>query len=545
MDEKNKITNHLLRRFKELESQRQSYENTWDLITDYVLPHRGDFRSKKSPGQLRTRQLYDTTAVQANEFLAATLHGGLTNSLNRWFELKTKNPQVNANEDIKQFFETTTNIMYDIFNSPITNFQSQNHELFLDLVAYGTACMYVDDIKGTGIRFKAVHLSELYIAEDKVGHIDTVFRKFKFSARQAAQFWGANKLSKQMVKALEKNPDQKFEILHCVKPNEDYDKFSLKNTKLKYASFYVDLRGKHIIDRSGYHEMPYLIPRWAKVVGETYGRSPAWSAMADIKMLNVMSKTILIATEKQVEPPLLMSDDGVMMPLQTKPGGINFGGIDIDGRPRIQPLQINGRLDAGLKILDDRAKAVKNAYFIDPLFFNQIKSGVSATEISQRQEEKLRLIGSQLGRIQAEYLGPLIQRVYGILSRNEAIPALSDEAAKIVESSGFDIEYTAPLVKTQKSQDPIAFQRVLQSFAPLMNAKPDILDNVNTDRAFRQVAEILGVPLNMLNSSQEVEDIRKARAEQIAQQQQAQMLSEGADKLAQLKKAGVLDEPSK
>lgn len=529
----------LVKRLTELEGQRYPYEDTWDDITEFVLPHRGDFTTKRSPGTLRNRRLFDTTAIQANEFLASTLHGGLTTSSTKWFDVRSKNPAINAVEPAKQFMEAATNRLYEVFNNPGSNFQSQNHELFLDLVAYGTACMYIDDIGGQSIRFKAIHLSEIFIAEDRMGNIDTVFRKFKFTARQAAQFWRMEKLSPELQRAAKESPDKKFDFVHCVKPSEDFDS-NKEFRQFPYSSYYIELGSKHLIDKRGYFEMPYLVPRWAKLVGEVYGRSPAWSALADIRMLNVMSKVILVAAEKQIDPPLLMADDGVMLPLQTKPGGINMGGLDLDGRPRIQTLRQEGRLDVGFNILEQRMKAVRNAYHVDSLLFREGPQ-MTATEVLQRQEEKLRLIGPQVGRIQSEYLNPLIKRVYGILQRNGQLPEIPDEVSDIVEAGGLDIEYSSPLFRTQRSQEPVAFQRLMQEFLPLVQAKPEILDLINADRSFRRSAEIFGVPMEMLNSTEETDAIRQQRAEA---QQQAQMMQQAdamMETAANAKQSGLLD----
>ena len=196
---------------------------------------------------------------------------------------------------------------------------------------------------------------------------------------------------------------------------------------------------------------------------------------------------------------------------------------------------------SGRKELENRAKAIRNAYFIDPLLLREGPQ-MTATEVLQRQEEKLRLIGPQIGRIQTEYLNPLIQRLYGILQRNGALPELSDELADVIESGGLEIEYTAPLARTQRGNEPIALQRVIESFLPLVQLDPGIMDNLNNDRSFRQVAEILGVPLNMLNTIQEREQIREQRAQAQQAQAQAAMMAQAADSVANLTKAGVFDE---
>ena len=531
----------ILKRFERLKTQRQVYEGVWDEITEFVMPYRGDFGIRRSPGQRRDRRLFDTTAVQSNEFLASTLHGGLTNPSVEWFNLKSKDPVVNEIEPIKQFLEISTNLIFDILNSPRSNFQSQNHELFLDLVSYGTACMFIEEIPGEGITFKAVHLSEIYLAEDKRGHVDTVFRKFRFTARQAAQFWGPENLPTRMREALKERPDKRFDIIHCVRPNEGFEKDSRQSIKLPFVSYYVAVEDKVIIEVGGFHEMPYVVPRWSKVVGELYGNSPAWSAMADIRLINVISRTLLVATEKAVEPPLLMADDGVMLPLRTMPGGINFGGLDINGQARIQPLPGPGRIDIGERMLESRAKAIRNAYFIDPLLLREGPQ-MTATEVLQRQEEKLRLIGPQIGRIQTEYLNLLIERLYGILQRNGSLPELDDEIAALIESGGLEVEYTAPLARTQRGAEPIALQRTMELLTPLAQIDPTILDNFNPDRIARNMSEILGLPLSNLNTISEREEVRQARAQQQQQQQQMELLNEGAQRVAELTKAGVFDE---
>ena len=537
------IVPEILGQFRKLEDQRMNWQNTWDIITEYVLPHRGDFNIKLAQGVTRNRRLFDTTAVQANEFLASTLNGGLTNPSVKWFNLNSRNEELNRIEPVKHYLESATADIFRVINSPASNFQSQNHELFMDLVAYGTACMYVDDVPGEGIRFKAIHLSEVFIAEDKNGHVDTVFRKFKLTAKQAEQTWGREKLPQKILESLVKNPENRFEFIHCVKPNPDYDPEALNYKKRKFTSYHISLEARHVVDENGYFEMPYLVPRWSKLVGEIYGRSPAWSALADIRMINVVSKTLIIAAEKQVDPPLLMADDGVMMPLRTMPGGINYGGLDMNGRARIQPLQTGGNFNIGMEMLEQRAKAIRNAYFIDPLLNSPIKSNVTREEILQRQEEKLRLIGPQIGRIQAEYLSLLIERIYNILARNGVLQPLPDEIADLVEGNGIEVEYTSPLARTFKSNEPIALQRVMQSFLPLAQTQPEILDNVNFDRSFRQVSDILGVPLSMLNTIEERTAIRQARAQAQQQQQDMAMASEMASKAAELKKSGILDEP--
>ena len=52
------------------------------------------------------------------------------------------------------------------------------------------------------------------------------------------------------------------------------------------------------------------------------------TVLPDIKMLNQMSKTIIRAAEKVVDPPIIIADDGVTLPVNQKAGGHTFARIE-------------------------------------------------------------------------------------------------------------------------------------------------------------------------------------------------------------------------
>lgn len=524
------LVKDLISRYESLSGDRQTYEKTWDLISQYVVPTRGEFlnEGRKDGNNRQNRRLFDSTATQANEMLASTLHGGLTNPSTKWFSLKAVDNELNNSEAVKRFFEDAVLKMMRVFNSPHSNFASQNHELFMDLVAYGTGAMFVEEDPEQGIKFIARHLSEIYVAEDKNGRIDTVFRKFKLTARQAVQMWGED-LDAKFREHAEKKPEEKFEYLHVIMPRKEVRKGSKKVRNLPIASYFIDLKNNKLIREGGYNEMPWSIPRWSKLVGEVYGRSPAWSALPDIRMINVMSETMIKADQKQADPPMLMADDGVLLPLRLQPGGINYGGMDPNGRPRLAPLQTGARLNVGYESMEQRRKTIRDAFFVDQLIFREGPQ-MTATEVLQRQEEKLRLIGPQLGRIQTEYLSPVIDRVFSILLRNGELGEVPEELL----GADTTIEYLSPLAKLQESQDALAVMKTLQQLSPLAQVDPTIMDNFNMDVLTRHLAEVNGVPLKILKLPEQVDQERQVREQQMQQVQQLQQIQQ----LAEVAKTG-------
>ena len=394
--------------------------------------------------------------------------------------------------------------------------------------------MYVDMVDDV-VRFNTRHLSEIFILENSFGQVDTVFRKFSFTARQAAQEWGVEKLHEKMAKSLKENPDTKYEFLHVVMPRKDAIKGGKIAQNLPYASYHIDIENQHLIAEGGYHEMPYLIPRFEKLVGEVYGRSPAWNAMPDIKMLNAMSKANIKAAQKSVDPSLLLADDGVMLPLRTTPGSIIYGGLAVDGKPKIAPLQTNIQLNIGLEMENQRREAIQKAFFIDQLNIPN-NDRMTATEIQAREQARFRLLGPTIGRLESEYLNPLIDRVFGLMLRANLLPPVPQELA----GQNVTVEYLSPLVKQQKAADSKAFIQTFSTAAQLLQIDPNVLDVFDLDKAIKGIAEDSGVPAKWLRSEEDLAQL-KAQKEQAQQQaQEMQMAQQMAQTEAELTKAGVL-----
>lgn len=536
MNIQDRNVDHIFKRFADLEGGRTTYNNMWDTITEFVIPHRGDFLAKRAPGSRKDRRLFDSTAIRANEYLAATLKEGIMPIHDIWGKIESMSPELNATDQFAELFDRKNRIIYNQFSNPKTNFHSQNHEVFLDLCAYGTACMYVDDDKGKRLRFKTVHLSEIFIAEDKNGLVDTVFRKFQLTPRQAAQEWGFENLSSDLQALSKQSPDDLVDFLHCVKPNDDYDGTKKGATNLPFSSYYCEFTSRHVLETGGYHEMPYMIPRWFKFVGEIYGRSPAWGAMPDIMMINNLKSILIRASQKAADPVYLVADDGVVLPLDTRPGGVNFVSRGPTGQlDNVTTLPNDGKFDVTYKLLETVQVDIRNAFYIDPLAMRDTDR-MTATEVNERRDEQLRFIGPQVGRIQTEYIGPLLQRVYGLLERQGKFPKMDPEMEKILNKVGLDIAYSAPLFNTERRQEPMAFQRTIQAIAPLLQLNPQLMNVFDQETVAREIAMVYGTPASYIKDVEVYENEKAAAEQQQAQLQQAAVEQQQAQTVAALQK---------
>jgi hypothetical protein len=257
-----------------------------------------------------------------------------------------------------------------------------------------------------------------------------------------------------------------------------------------------------------------------------------------------MRETTLKVAQKTAEPPILVADDGVVMPIRLIPGGITYGGIDpVSGRPRIQPFQTGANFNVSLEMIASTQKAIRDIFYVDQLIFRD-GPAATATEIMQRQEEQLRLLGPQLGRAQSEFQTRLIDRVFMIKLRNNQLGEVPEELA----GQDIKIEFSNPLQRLQKQEQITGISRTIQSVLPFLEQDPTLLDTFDKDAMIRYIADVNGVPIDLIRSREEVQQERQQQQEMMQAQQQAMMMQQmaaaGKDAGAAINSLGGLGGPA-
>tara|TARA_R110001583_G_scaffold10107_1_gene47165 strand:+ start:2267 stop:3940 length:1674 start_codon:yes stop_codon:yes gene_type:complete len=530
--------NYIKKRMNQMEGSRGTWEDHWQEILDYVMPRKADITFKRTKGEKRAEILFDSTAITASNLLAASLQGTLTSPSLQWFNIKLKEEQLNQDRGVQLWLEDCSKRMYEVFNE--TNFNSEVHEMYLDLVTIGTGALFVEEgNKGfveSKIHFNTMHIAEYYIQENVQGYVDTLYRRYKLSARQAVQEFGEDNLGEKVLQAAKEKPDKMFNFIHAVEPLEDYERAMGKsNTKLPFHSCHVCEEDKMLVRGGGYNEFPYLVPRWTKATGEIFGRSPSYNALPDIKTLNKAVEIGLKAWAKAIDPPLLVQDDGVIGRVRMTPGGITV----VRNDAAIKPLQIGSNWQITDMKENQLRTAIRQAYYSDQL---QLQDGpqMTATEVQVRYELMQRLLGPTLGRFQSEFLNPLIERVFNIMFRANALLPVPE----IAEGQSLQVEFIGPLARSQRMEEAVAVERLYQLGMQLAQADPNILDLFDNDTAIRLRAELLGVPKTVLRGPAEVEQMRRQRAEAQQQQQQMMMAQQQAEvDASQAKTVTQLNQP--
>lgn len=514
----------LCKRYDHLKGNRGTWESHWQEVAEYIFPRRSDFNVERAEGDKRMTRVFDSTGVQALELLAAGLHGMATNPASRWFSLKTDDDELNENDAIREWLSSVEDIIFSKLHSPRSSITTHLHELYLDYAAFGTAVIFIGTSKDENLLFQTRFLGECVIDENAEGVVDTVIRCFKMTVRQMVQKWGDDVSADVKKLHADAKWDEKIDIVHAVYPREELDPHKETPDNMPFASVYLEKKAKHELQSGGFEEFPYAVPRWYKVAGEKYGRSPAMTALPDVKMLQEMTKTTLKAAQKIVDPPLMVPDEGQMGPVRTVPGGLNFYR---DHERLIFPLQTGANIPISLEMMQDLRNRILSTFFVDQLQMTG-DADMTATEVMQRTEERMRLLGPILGRMEAELLGPIISRVFGILVRSGELPEQPEE----LDGVEWRVEYVSPIALAQRGQKVERAVYMLTIAGQMAAFDPNIMSRFDSEGFLPWIANELGVDPDIVLD--DAEYAAKQQATQMANMvQPAQMAADAFAKAGQ------------
>jgi len=525
----------LLKRFDRLKADRSNWDQMWEELAVYLMPGKSDFISTTTKGTKRAAQVYDSTAIHALQILSASLHGSLTSPSTKWFGLRFRQDELNEHKDAKDWLEQCSKSIFQEFGK--SNFSTEVAEAYQDMVGFGTAALQFDvktkEAGFDGFNFRACHLAEVVVSESVEGRIDTVFRKIKLTARQANQKFG-DKCGDKAMKALEKDPDKEFDYIQAVLPRDiQGETAAVAPPHLRpWACYYISVIDKKICQETGYYELPFMVPRWSKTTGDVYGFGPGCVARPDIKTLNESRKLAMKAWEKSIDPPLKAMQNGILGKIDMRPSTVTY----VRDMNNLEPIVNATNWNADQLMLSDVRASVRRIFFSDQL---ELQDGpqMTATEVQVRYELMQRLLGPTLGRLQSEFLNPIVERAFYSMMRGQALPPMPEVLQEV--GGDLDIEYVGPLARSQKMDEVTGIQRAIEGIMQLAQVNPDVLDIVDVDKAGRTISDRLGAPADMLRGDEEVGEMRQTRQQQ--QQQQAEM-EQGQQELAGATQAAQLEQ---
>jgi hypothetical protein len=524
-----------LARKQALWNERSSFDSHWQEIADNLLPRASRFTlAKRNKGERVWNNIYDSTGTKALRVLAAGLMAGMTSPARPWFRLATSDPDLMESAAVKEWLFATTTLMRDIFAR--SNTYRALHSLYEELGAFGTAAsLVVDDFK-TIQHVHTLTVGEYAIATDYKGEVNTLYREMQMTTSALVQEFGIENVSDTVRTMFNAgNLDAWIPVYHTVEPRYARDVTKKDNRNMPFASCYFEAgsESSKVLRESGFADFPVLAPRWAVVSGDVYGYSPGMEALGDIKQLQHEQLRKAEAIDYKTKPPVQAPTNYKNGGLDLLPGGVSFVDSASPSGGVRTAFEVNLDMSHLLEDIQDVRGRINSAFYADLFLMlaNDTRSGITATEVAERHEEKLLMLGPVLERLHNELLSPMIDITFNKMVKAGVLPPPPPE----LQGDNLNVEFVSTLAQAQRAVAVDSMDRFVNTIGMVAAVKPEILDKLDADQYADVLADALGIDPSLVVADDKVAIIRQQRAQaqaKAAQAEQAPVMAQTAKTLA-------------
>lgn len=519
----------LLLRWEQLRQDRASWLAHWKELSEYLLPRSSRFEvSNVNRGERVHNDILDSTGTRALRVLAAGMMAGMTSPARPWFRLTTSIPELDEAASVKEWLADVTRLMQMVFAK--SNTYRVLHSMYEDLGAFGTAGSIVRGDFRNVIHHYQVPVGEFALATDYRGVVDTAFREFQVSVSQVVREFGRENCSLAVQNLFDRGQlGSPVTLVHAIEPRSDRDATKRDAKNMAWSSVYFEQGGDRDkpLRESGFREFPALFPRWAATGGDVYGHSPGMEALGDVKQLQHEQRRKAQAIDYQTRPPLQVPTGMKAHDLNTLPGGVTYvDAVNPTGGIR-SAFEVRLDLSALLHDIVDVRERINGAFYADLFLMlaNSQNPQMTATEVAERHEEKLLMLGPVLERMHNEILDPLIEMTFARMLEAGVVPPPPQE----LQGMDLNVEFVSMLAQAQRAIATNSVDRFVGNLGAVAAIKPEVIDKFDADRWADAYADMLGIDPELIVPSEQVALIRQQRAEAAQAQQQMAMLQQSAD----------------
>ena len=512
----------ILTRKSALWNERSSWITHWREISDYQQPRAGRFVvTDRNRGDKRANHILDNTAVFGARTLAAGLMSGVTSPARPWFRLEIKDKDLMESGPVKTWLHDTAALLRAIFAS--SNTYRSLHTIYEELGLFGTGCSIVLPDFANVMHHYPLTVGEYALGTNSKGEVDTVCREFQLTVGQMVEQFGRDKCSTAVKNLFDRgNLDSWVDTVHMIEPRKNRDLTKRDARNMRFASVYLE-PGKENWDQflsdSGFERFPALAPRWVVTGNDVYGTSPGMECLGDVKQLQHQQLRKGQAIDYQVNPPLQVPTKYKEATKARLPGGVFY--VDSLGQNQgvRSAFDVNLNLQHLMLDIQDVRERIRQAYYADLFLMlaNDNRSGITATEVAERHEEKLLMLGPVLERLHNELLSPLIDIAFDYANRAGILPEPPEE----LQGMDLNVEFISVLAQAQRAVATQGMDRLLGTVSQMAAAKPDVLDKIDFDQVVDNYGEAYGVDPKIIVPDDQVAALRQQRAAAMQAQQAA------------------------
>jgi len=529
------------KRHQAMLTERSSWDSHWREINENLLPRSGRFMtSEKNQGKRKHNLILDSKGSRALRILGAGLLSGATSPARPWFRLGVPDTEMMKSAQVKAWLHLVQKLMLLMFQR--SNTYRALHTMYEEMGAYGTAASIVLPDFEHGIRHHTLTIGEYCLAQDDRDIVNCLTREYEQTVAQTVSQFGLENCSKAVKSLYDRgNLEAKVPMVHIIEPRKDRDPRvpSARNMPIRSAYFEKGSDTDKFLRDGGFKRFRALTPRWGTVSGDLYGYSPAMEALGDLKQLQHEQMRKGQGIDYMTNPPLQMPLELKGREISTLPGGVTYVNMGAT-QQRIQTM-FDVRLDLNHLLVDieDVRQRINSSFYSDLFLMiaNANKNGMTATEVAERHEEKLLMLGPVLERLHNELLDPMIDIAFETLIENDVLPPAPQE----MQGMELKVEYVSMLAQAQRAVATNSIDRFVGNLGVVAQMKPEVLDKLDADRWADEYADLLGIDPQLVLGNDKVAIIRDQRAQQMAQMQQMEQAQQQAAMLKDVAAAEAAD----
>ena len=528
-------------RWHKLDTIFSSWRAHGQEIARNYLPWSGRFWTEdRNEGWARNEDIIDNTPQRSIQILSAGLTAGASSPARPWFRMGVRDPELARKHEIRVFLDDVTGIILKTFSG--SNVYRSLQQIYTDCPLYGTAAAILVPHPDRLVHMHVLPFGQFRAASGPDGDVQTLYRETEMSVAQVVREFGIEKVSDRVRTLAENNgQDEPVTVRHAIEPRMDRDFRASDNENMPWRSVYWEVaqqpdRTSNVLRESGFNRFPAVVPRWSLIPGDDYGSGPGMNGLGDVIQLQQEQYRKSQMIDFASDPSMLLPSDMKNQETDLAPGGKNY--TDATGSNRAGPLWQPGQhLQPLLADIQDIRSRINGAWFADMfLMIAQTDKSMTATEVAERHEEKLLMLGPALERLHNELLEPLVNLTFNYLLEAGELPPIPEELV----GNTVEIEFVSMLAQTQRAVGAKSIDRFMATAGAAAQMKPEILDRLNSDEFVEDLAERLGVPQRMLVSREEADELREARHAMQAQAAQTEMMQAQAGVASDVAKASSL-----
>ena len=543
---------HIKERFDEMKAERSNWDTMYQVLGEYISQMKQNFQGQPSRGEFLTDEIFDSTGTFAANNAASALLGMLWPATAKQAIEITPPDDMEESTELAEFYEMMTDELVRSMDDPKANLSLALDEYMLDQMIFGTSGVGVEKGEDSDLLYKSYGVKEIYVDEGKNGAIDTIALFYEWSAKRTVDEYSEKNVSEKTRKAAKENKKDKVKILIMIRPRKE-KKAEKGMLAMPYESIHLEYGTCHLLREEGFVELPISITRFRKLAYEKYGRSAGMNALPDVKEANALREAVIIATEKILDMPIGVLDDGMLgsgyIDTSARAVTVFNASNNIGNSPPVFDIGTPPRIDYAEARLEKLRETISQHFSIDRLIdFNndtQMTFGEAQIRDQIRTASLLGLFNRQI----TELFTPLIERSIGIkmragdfgvvkgsdieierLAEGKEVTYFPDAIAKRMASDKdiYQITYKTKAANASKAEEYIAIIDVMTFATQAMQVDESVRHRVNLHEGLKVLGDIRALPVGIIREDDEVEELMAQEQKQLQAQQQMQMAEQAA-----------------